>query len=255
MKNRFTILGCGSSLGAPWITNYWGSCKNKKKNFRTRCAAHFNYKDLSILIDTSPDIKNQFLNNKIKDVDTVLYTHAHSDQISGIFELRPFFWKNQKKIDIYGSRKTINELKIKYDYCFKPKFGYKPILKSNIIKKKFTIKKKGHSIKINTFEAQHGLVRSTVYIFNKIAYLSDCNHIPDRHIKDLTNLDYVILDCLRKKPHLSHFNYNQAVTLAKKLKAKKTILTNLHVDLDYYELKKKLPNNIVPAYDGLNFTF
>ena len=134
MKNKFTILGCGSSLGSPWITGYWGNCRsNNKKNVRTRSCAHFYYKNMSILIDTSPDLKSQFFKNKIKNVDAVIYTHEHVDQTSGFLSLA-FFWKNKKKIDIYGSKKTINELENKYDFCFKEKNGYFPILKSNVIK-------------------------------------------------------------------------------------------------------------------------
>jgi phosphoribosyl 1,2-cyclic phosphate phosphodiesterase len=106
LKNKFTILGCGSSLGAPWINNYWGNCdKKNKRNLRTRCCAHFQYKNISTLIDTSPDLKTQFQKNNITNLDAVIYTHEHADQTSGIFELRPFFWKNKKKINIYGSKK------------------------------------------------------------------------------------------------------------------------------------------------------
>ena len=102
MKNKFTILGCGSSLGAPWITNYWGKLKKENiKNIRTRCCAHIQYQNISILIDTSPDIKEQIKKNKIKNVDAVIYTHEHADQTVGIFELRPFFWKNKKKNSIF----------------------------------------------------------------------------------------------------------------------------------------------------------
>jgi len=97
LKNKFTILGSGSSLGSPWITNFNGALSNNPKNKRTRCCAHIQYKNLSILIDTSPDIKTQFLKNKIKSLDAIIYTHEHSDQTSGIFEMRPFFWKNKKK--------------------------------------------------------------------------------------------------------------------------------------------------------------
>ena len=97
MKNKFTILGSGSSLGSPWITNYKGKLSNNSKNIRTRCCAHIQYKGLSILIDTSPDIKNQFLKNKIRNLDAILYTHEHADQTSGIFEMRPFFGKIKKK--------------------------------------------------------------------------------------------------------------------------------------------------------------
>ena len=256
MKNKFTILGCGSSLGSPWITNYWGNCEKKnKKNLRTRCCAHFQYKNISTLIDTSPDLKLQFKDNKITDVDAVIYTHEHADQTSGIFELRPFFWKNKKKIDVYASKKTIKELKFRYDYCFKKKQGYVPILKEHIIKNSFIIKKGSNKIKIKSFEIQHGLIKATAYIINKTAYLSDCSFIPTKSRKFLYNLDYLIIDCLRVKFHPGHFNLETALSLSKEFNAKKTILTNLHIDFDYEKLKKKLPPNVVPAFDGMSFNF
>ena len=256
MKNKFTILGCGSSLGSPWITNYWGNCNKKnKKNIRTRCCAHFQYKNISTLIDTSPDIKNQFFKNKIKDIDAVIYTHEHADQTSGIFELRPFFWKYKKKINIYGSKKTIKELEEKYDFCFKKKNGYIPILKSNIIKDSFTVKKEKNKIKIKSFEVQHGLIKATAYIINKTAYLSDCSYIPVKYRRFLYNLDYLIIDCLRVKFHPGHFNLESALSVSKQCNPKKTILTNLHVEFDYSKLKKILPQNVIPAYDGMSFNF
>jgi phosphoribosyl 1,2-cyclic phosphate phosphodiesterase len=256
LKNKFTILGCGSSLGSPWITNFWGNCnKKRKKNRRTRCCAHFQFKNISVLIDTSPDLKLQFEKNNLKNVDAVLYTHEHADQTSGIFELRPFFWKNKKKIDIYGSKKTIKDLKIKYDFCFKEKSGYIPIAKAHIIKNNFYLRKETNKIMINSFEVQHGLIKATAYVINKTAYLSDCNIIPSNSKKFLKNLDVLIIDCLRVEHHPSHFNYDGAIALARELKPKKTILTNLHVTLDYDKLKKKLPSNIMPAYDGMSFSF
>ena len=256
MKNKFTILGCGSSLGSPWITNFWGNCNKKnKKNIRTRCCAHFQYKNISTLIDTSPDLKTQFLKNKITNVDAVIYTHEHADQTSGIFELRPFFWKNKKKIDIYASKKTIRDLKVKYDFCFKAKDGYIPILNDHAIKNAFIINKGNNKIKINSFEVQHGLIKATAYILKNIAYLSDCSFIPYKSRKLLYNLDYLIIDCLRVKFHPGHFNLKTALSLAKEFNPKKTILTNLHVDFDYDILKKKLPSNIIPAFDGMSFNF
>ena len=255
MKNKFTILGCGSSLGSPWITNYSAKLKKNEKNVRTRCCAHIQKGNLSILIDTSPDIKNQFLKNKIKTLDAIMYTHEHADQTTGIFEMRPFFWKNKKKIPIYGSPRTIKELKDKYSFCFKQKDGYKPIMRANIVKKKFNIFNKNFKIEIEPFDVKHGLIKATGYLFDKIAYISDCNKISYKVLKKLVNLDYLIIDCLRKDKHPSHFNYDDAINLTKLIKPKKTILTNLHVDLDYFVLKKKLPKNIIPAYDGLSFNF
>ena len=256
MKNKFTILGCGSSLGTPWITNKWGNCNKKNhKNVRTRCAAHIQYKNLSILIDTSPDIKSQFLKNKIADVDAVIYTHEHADQTSGIFELRPFYWKNQKRIPVYGSSRTIKELKDKYTFCFKQRHGYKPIMKSNIVKNNFKIIKGNNALTIKSFDIVHGMINATAYVFNGIAYLSDCNRVPKNSLKYLMNLNYLIIDCLRIKKHPSHFNLDEALSLITKLNPKKAILTNLHIDFDYKKIKKKLPTNIIPAYDGLKFNF
>ena len=253
---KFTILGCGSSLGSPWITNYWGKLNKKnKKNIRTRCCAHIQYQNISILIDTSPDIKEQIKNNKIKYVDAVIYTHEHADQTVGIFELRPFFWKNKKKIPVYGSARTTKLLKQKYTFCFSPRSGYKPIMSSNTFNEQFSIKKGSKFLKIRAIELQHGMIKANGFVFNKVAYISDCNKIPLKSLKNLYNLDYLILDCLRRKKHPSHFNYDEALSLVKKIKPKKTILTNLHTDLDYKFLKKKLPKNIVPAYDGLSFNF
>ncbi len=255
MKNKFTILGCGSSLGSPWITNYSANLKKNSKNIRSRCCAHIQKGNLSILIDSSPDIKNQFLKNKIKSLDAIIYTHEHADQTAGIFEMRPFFWKNKKKIPIYGSYKTIRELEKSYSFCFKSRHGYKPIMKAYAVQKKFHIKKKKSLINIEPFEVSHGKIKATGYLFEKIAYISDCNKISSDVSKKLMNLDFLIIDCLRKNKHPSHFNLDDALKFVKLIKPKKTILTNLHIDLDYFKLKKNLPRNILPAYDGMKFKF
>ena len=255
MKNKFTILGCGSSLGSPWINNYSAKLVKKPKNIRTRCCAHIQKGDLSVLIDTSPDIKNQFLKNNIKSLDAIIYTHEHADQTSGIFEMRPFFWKNKKKIPVYGSNRTIKSLMSKYTFCFYPRFGYKPIMKAKIIKNHFKIKKNNETLSIKGFDVIHGMIKATGFLFEKIAYLSDCNKIPKNSLKNLLDLDYLILDCLKRQKHPSHFNYNEALELVNLVKPKKTILTNLHTDLDYDYLKRKLPSSIIPAYDGLSFNF
>ncbi len=249
---KIIILGCGSSLGSPWITNHWGKCNKKNpKNVRTRCSIFIQNKNLSVMIDTSPDIKKQILDNKIKDIDYVLYTHEHADQTNGIFELRPFFWKRKKKIDIYADKRTLKILMDRHDYCFFGGQGYIPILRGNLIKKRFTLSKKKSKINFTSFPVSHGQIKSTAYIFNNTAYISDCNAIEDKDLKKLMNLKYLIIDCLKINQHPSHFNLNQALYLSRLLKVKKTILTNLHTDLDYKFLKNNLPKNIIPAHDGM----
>ena len=249
---KLIILGCGSSVGSPWITNNWGKCDKKNKfNIRTRCSVFIQKGDLSILIDTTPDIKRQILDNKIKNIDYVLYTHEHSDQASGIFELRPFFWKNKKKIDIYASLKTLKALKKRYDYCFFGSQGYVPIIKGNLISKNFTLSKNKNKILFTSFEVEHGEITSTAYLFNKTAYISDCNQIRRQDYQKLKGLNLLILDCLKINFHPSHLNLEQAILTSELIGAKRTILTNLHTDLDYNFLKKNLPKNIIPAHDKM----
>jgi phosphoribosyl 1,2-cyclic phosphate phosphodiesterase len=213
---------------------------------------------MNIIIDTSPDMRNQFLNNKIKKVDFVVYTHDHADQTHGINELRPFFWNNKKKIPIYADKKTSNYLINSFKYLFvKQSKYYKPILKMNIIKNKFFLKKNISSIQLETIKVKHGDINSNGYLFNKIAYISDCSSISSKSLKRLTNLKLLIIDCLKYKSHKTHLNFKKCLSYIKILKPKKAILTNLHSDIDYSFLKKKLlkiSKNIVPGYDGLKVT-
>ena len=249
MKTKFIFLGCGSSVGVPRIDGYWGKCKrNIKKNIRSRCSAFIIKGSNSILIDTSPDLKQQILSNKIKNISSVLFTHEHADQTNGLFELRPFFWKYKKKINIYGDLKTIKFLKKRNDYLFKKINAYPPIVKSNIINKKFTLGKSKEKINFNTIKVKHGLTNSLVYIFHKTAYISDCNDIS---IVNLKNLKYLILDCLKFNKHPTHFNLEESLFVHSRLQPNKTILTNLHHDMDYDFLLRKLPKNVLPAYDGM----
>ena len=252
MKTKLIILGSGNSMGVPKIDGSWGNCNKKnKKNIRTRCAAIILKGNNSILIDTSPDIKNQLITNKIKNLSSVIYTHEHADQTSGLFELRPFFWKYKKKINIYGNLRTINDLKERFDYCFKSLDGYPAIVKGNIIKKIFSLGKYKEKINFNTKQVTHGLIKTTAYVFENTAYISDCNDLSIVNMKIFQNLKHLIIDCLRIKKSPVHFNLDEALYVHSCLKPKKTILTNLNSDLNYDSLLKRLPKNVLPAYDGL----
>ena len=255
-KDKIIILGSGSSLGVPRIDGYWGRADKKDlKNNRTRCSIYIKYKSLNILIDTSPDIRSQLLKNKITKIDNVIYTHDHADQTHGINELRTFFWKNKKKIDVYTNRNTAKTLYKSFNYLFikKSKF-YDPILKMNIIKKRFFINKNKNKISFEPIIVAHGDTKAYGYIFKKIAYISDCSFISKKELKKLYNLNILIIDCLKFKKHKTHLNYYEAIKYIKILNPKKAILTNLHSDIDYRKLKNKLLKekiNTTPAYDGM----
>ena len=150
MSIKFTILGCGSSLGIPRIDGYYGSCDPKnKRNIRSRCSALISSKNLNILIDTSPDLKSQLLKNKVKNIDTVFYTHSHADQTHGINELRVFSLKNRKKIPIYADKITKKNLINTFGYCFKDYKNYPSILDAKILKKSIYLMILKHKLLLN----------------------------------------------------------------------------------------------------------
>ena len=122
MSLKFTILGCGSSMGVPRPDGYWGNCNpREKKNYRTRCSALISSKSKNILIDTSPDLRFQLIKQKVKNIDEVLYSHMHADQVHGINDLRIFFIKNNKKINVYADKITSKNLIKNFAYCFNKK--------------------------------------------------------------------------------------------------------------------------------------
>ena len=145
----------------------------------------------------------------------------------------------------------MNLLKKRQEYLFKKISTYPAIVKSNIIKSKFSLGKANEKIIFKTIKLRHGKTYSLAYIFEKTAYISDCNDLSIIKMKELKNLNHLIIDCLKFKKHPTHFNLDESIYVHHHLEPKKTILTNLHHDLDYNYLLKKLPSDIVPAYDGL----
>ena len=253
MTIKFIILGSGSSMGVPRADGYSGNCNlNNKKNFRTRCSALIKFDDKNFLIDTSPDLRSQLLKNKIRSIDKVFYTHLHADQTHGINDLRPFFLINKKQIPVFADIKTSKYLNSTFKFCFKSSYGYPSTLLLNNLKDKHIFKNKNKKILIESVPTEHGKIESICYLINKrLAYASDISLFYKKDYKKLSNLDYLIVDCLWYKDHPAHFNLDQILKLVKILTPKKTILTNMHCDFDYDQLKKKLPNNIVPGYDGM----
>ena len=252
---KFIILGCGSSMGVPRPDGFFGNCNpNDKKNYRTRCCALIKTKEENILIDTSPDLRQQLINNKIKKIDKVFYSHMHADQTHGINDLRVFYIKKKAPINVYADMDTKKYLIKTFGYCFRNNSKeYPAILKLNSINQKLYIKDGRKNRNIIPIKVKHGKVNSICYIIDKkLAYISDVSKINEKDYKYFKNLNYLIIDCLWYRYHPSHLNLESSLELINKLKPKKSILTNLHLDLDYQKLKRRLPKNVVPAYDGLS---
>ncbi len=241
-------------MGVPRPDGFFGNCNPRnKKNYRSRCSALIKTKSENVLIDTSPDLRQQLINNKINQIDKVFYSHMHADQTHGINDLRVFYIKKKKTIPVYADKATRKYLLKSFNYCFvNNNKEYPATLKLNNIKKKITLKNGSNKSIIQTIKVQHGKVDCICYIIDKkLAYISDVSNVRNKDIKYLKNLKYLIIDCLWFRYHPSHLNLENSLKLIEKLKPKKAILTNLHSDLDYDYLKKYLPKNILPAYDGL----
>ena len=251
---KFIILGCGSSMGVPRPDGFFGNCNpNTKKNYRTRCSALIKTDKENVLIDTSPDLRQQMLNQKVKSIDKVFYSHMHGDQTHGINDLRSFYIKNKKPINVFADPITSKYLKKSFSYCFDSySKEYPATLKLNSIKKKLFIKNSNRNIKIIPITVRHGHVNSICYVIDKqLAYISDVSEIYKKDFKHFKNLKYLIIDCLWYRNHPSHFNLKKSLAMINIFLPKKAILTNLHTDIDYDKIKKILPKNVIPAYDGL----
>ena len=251
---KFIILGCGSSMGVPRPDGFFGNCDPKnKKNYRTRCSALIKTSNENILIDTSPDLRQQLLRHKIKKINKVLFSHMHGDQTHGINDLRSFYINDKNQINVYADKFTSKYLKHSFSYIFKSfSKEYPAILKLNKLTKNIFINNNKKKIKIKSIEVEHGKVKSNCFIIDqKLAYISDVNKIYNKDYKYFKNLRYLIIDCLWYNFHPSHFNVDNCLSIIKKFKPKKAILTNLSPVLDYKILKKLLPKNVIPAHDGL----
>ena len=256
MTIKFTIMGCGSSFGVPRADGNWGNCNpNEKKNYRTRCSAMVSTINMNILFDTSPDLRSQLLRENVKNINKVFISHEHGDQTHGINDLRIFYLKNKKKIDVFTSLNTKKYLKKNFSYCFKSSKSYPAILEFKKLKKIITFNGNNkNKIFIRPINVEHGRINCLAFIINnKCVYASDVSKFHTKDLKYFKNLKYLVIDCLRFDPHPSHFNLDQALNLIEKIKPKKAILTNMHSDLDYNYLLKILPKNVKPAYDGLSF--
>lgn len=259
---EFTMLGCGSSGGVPRIGNDWGECDPKNsRNRRLRCSLLVrkikNSRLTTVLIDTGPDIREQLVRTEVGFLDAVLYTHPHADHLHGIDDLRQIAIRSGKRVPVFMDTATSNRAHAAFDYCFNVSGEYyRPILEENRIQpgKTIIISGEGGDIRVEPYLVNHGDIDALMFRFENILYTPDVKEIPEDSYSALENLDVWMVDALRRKWHPTHFSYDDAVAWAKKISPKRTILTNMHNDLDYETMCNELPANIEPGYDGLRFT-
>ena len=262
MPYKFKILGCGSSGGVPRVGFGWGKCDPKnKKNRRLRCSLLVekisNSERTTVLIDTGPDVREQLLQAHVTNLDAVIYTHSHADHVHGIDDLRTLAYKKRSRIPLWADKATQERLLQGFSYIFNTpkKSKYPPICELNLIgSDDVTVQGAGGIMNFRPLTVNHGDIDSLGFKIEKLAYIPDVLEIPSSSWKELQNLDVLIIDALRRDPHPSHTHLEKTLLWLRKLQPRRAILTNLHNDLDYSELKKELPKNVEPAFDGLEIT-
>lgn len=247
---RVTILGCGSSGGVPRIGNDWGACDPANpKNRRRRCSILVQEADTTVLVDTSPDMREQLLDAGVSDLDGVVWTHDHADQTHGLDDLRVIAIRHRRRLEVWGDAVTLKRLKAKFGYCFPEgaQGGYPAILNDHLIEGPFTI----GALDFRPFEQDHGTMTSLGFRIGPLAYANDVVDLDDAAFEAMAGAELMIVDALRYMPHPTHAHLDRALEWIERVRPRRAVLTNLHVDLDYETLRRELPEGVVPAHDGM----
>jgi phosphoribosyl 1,2-cyclic phosphate phosphodiesterase len=255
---KITILGCGASSGTPAVDVGWGDCDPANpKNRRLRPSILVETGKTRVLVDTSPDLRQQLLNAQIGDLDAILFTHGHADHLHGIDDLRPLNRRLGRALDIYADRETLDEIETRFGYVLTPlpegsDFFYKPVLLPHVIAR-------GQSLRIGDLEARvfgqdHGYGATLGYRFGPIAYSTDLVELPEEAFAVLAGVQVWIIGALSEAPHPTHAHVDKALAWGRRVGAPRIVLTHLGNQLDYDRLKARLPAGAEPAYDGLTIS-
>jgi phosphoribosyl 1,2-cyclic phosphate phosphodiesterase len=259
---KVTILGSGSSGGVPRIGGAdgggeWGACDpNEPRNRRRRCSILVERDGTQVLVDTTPDMREQLIGARVRQLDGVLMTHDHADQSHGLDDLRMIAQNMMRRVDVFAADETLRVLTARFAYCFKGSAAgaYPSILQAHTIERpfrEFSIAGAGGPVPVLAFDQDHGTMVSQGYRFGPVAYSSDVVDLDDAAFEALAGVECWIVDALRYRPHPTHAHVDKTLGWIDRVKPKRAILTNLHTDLDYQTLRKALPGGVEPAFDGL----
>jgi phosphoribosyl 1,2-cyclic phosphate phosphodiesterase len=264
MTLEVRILGCGSSGGVPRLGEgapNWGACDpGNPKNRRLRCSILVTRRESEgetrVLVDTSPDMREQLLAAGIGKLDAVLITHDHADQLHGLDDLRVVTMNMKRRVDLWSDRQGLQGVMHKFGYCFQspPGSDYPPILNAHEIAEPFAdfeISGAGGPIPVRAFGQRHGRIRSLGFRFGGIAYSPDADDLDEEAFAALSGVECWIVDALRHTPHPSHAHLARTLEWIERVNPARAVLTNMHIDMDYETLRRELPSGVEPAYDGM----
>ncbi len=259
---RFTILGCGSSGGVPRIGEVWGDCDPANpKNRRSRCSLLIERESphgvTRVLIDTSPDMREQLLRARVATIDAVAYTHAHADHVNGLDDIRQIVFNTHTRVPVWADGATQDALISRFSYAFVQPEGssYPPICDLHTIRGPFRISGAGGMIELQPFQVRHGDIDALGFRIGGLAYLPDVLTIPEESWPALEGLDCLIVDALRRRPHPTHAHLALTLEWIERAAPKRAVLTNMHIDLDHAVVEAETPDHVSAAYDGMVLEF
>ena len=246
------MLGCGTSFGVPRVGNDWGECDpTEPRNRRRRASILVSHDGSSILVDTSPDLREQLLDAQLDKVDAVIWTHDHADHCHGIDDLRQLYHANGGPISGYARPETLGSLRHRFGYVFEGKGGYPAIATPQILPDELEI----GAIRVRVGDQPHGSITSAGLRFEaggaSIGYSTDFNEFTSGMKILLEGVAVWIVDALRRRPHPTHPHLAQALGWAREIGARRSILTHMDSSMDYRTLLAELPQGVEPGYDGL----
>lgn len=257
---RILFLGTGTSTGIPAIGCACKTCRSTdERDKRTRSSALISWEDngvtRNVLLDACTDLRFQALRFELNHLDAVLFTHSHADHIHGIDELRSFNFIQRSTIPCYASAFTVADIKNRFPYIFNPskqamEGGGIPKLTLQAVEGEFEL----FGLKVSVLPVRHGFAEVFGYRFGSLAYITDVNSIPEPTMENLKSLDVLVLGTVQRKPHTTHFGLYEALDVLKKIGPRKGYITHMNHDLMHADLLAELPENILPAYDGLSLT-
>lgn len=257
---KITVLGCGGSAGVPAAGNHWGLCDPAEpRNVRSRCCIAVQSEEgACLIIDTGPDFRYQMNREDIRNVDAVLYSHYHGDHVDGIADLRTFRFRNKELVPVYANDETCAVFQRNFPHLLETDHPvYPKILELNEISKSAYGKAMAvKGISFIPFEQDHTTCKTLGFRFGDFAYSVDVHSFDDAAIEALRGVHTWMVDAAgyKQDDNMVHINLAQIYAIAKKIGARRVILTSLTLAMDYQTLVSELPEGVEPAYDGMRFT-
>jgi phosphoribosyl 1,2-cyclic phosphate phosphodiesterase len=249
---RVTVLGCGPSWGVPAIGPDWGRCDPAEpRNYRRRCSLLVESRGAALLIDTSPDLRQQLLDAGASRLDAVLLTHAHADHLHGIDDLRIVNKLIGKTLPLYANADTLVEVERRFGYALLPPVPGKPLYRPALTPHPITGPFSAAGMPVVPFAQSHGYSTTLGFRIGKLAYSTDVAELDDNAFAALAGVELWIVDCLRRGPHPTHSHLARTLSWIDRIRPRRAVLTHMDQSLDYRELSAELPEGVEPGHDGL----